>query len=542
MSLYDFLYPLIAVAFDMRRTCFSIWLGKLGLASLIIVIALATVLRGRSETVLHARLSADIQSTNPGVRRDGNTDQVMLHIVEGLVAYREDGSVGPLLARSWSISADGKTYTFKMRSGVYFHNNQPMTASDVVWSLSRYFTMGTAWRCSDAIGSRGMVKVIGVAATAPDTVAVKLDRAAPLFLTTLARTDCGETGILSPASVDVHGNWIAPIGTGPFKFADWKHNQYIDLVRFDKYAALPGPRDGNTGGKTPLVDRVHFMIIPDSSAALVALLRGSLDVMGEVAYVNYDSIRLSHDLVVDVTPMEDINAIFFQTQDPLLRDVRLRRAIALTLDTAGMTRVITRGTAQSNNSIVPTPSPYHKAVEAQLRGVNIAEARQLASAAGYNGQEIHLVTNHNYPELFDSAVLAQAMAHEAGINLVIDTLDWATEVAKYSSGKYQMLSFSFSARLDPAFNYQLFVGDKSTDPRKAWDSPEARTLLQQLIETSDMAKRQALVDQLHTLFMRDTPAVVTFNTSRISAWRKNVVGYKTWLTGFPRYWGVSLKS
>jgi peptide/nickel transport system substrate-binding protein len=516
-------------------------IGKAVQISLATVIVLAVLLPAHSETVIHARLSSDIQSTDPGVRRDGNTDQVMLHIVEGLVAYREDGSVGPLLARSWSISPDGTTYTFKLRSGVYFHNDQPMTAKDVVWSLERYFNMGSRWRCADAIGARGMMKVIGVAATAPDTVVVRLDRAVPLFLATLARTDCGETGILSPASVDAHGNWIAPIGTGPFKFADWKHNQYIDLVRFDKYAALPGPRDGNTGGKMPLVDRVHFMIIPDSTAALVALLHGSLDVLGEVAYVNYDSIKHSPDLVVNVTPMEDINALFFQTQDPLLRDVRLRQAIALTLDTAGMTRVITRGTAQSNNSIVPTPSPYHKAIEAKLRGVNIAEARRLAAAAGYKGQEIHLVTNHNYPELFDSAVLAQAMAHEAGINLVIDTLDWASEMADYSSGKYQMLSFSFSARLDPAFNFQLFIGDKKLDPRKAWDSPQARALLQQLIETSDTTKRQAIVDQLHMLFMHDTPAVVTFNTSRISAYRKNVVGYKTWLTGLPRYWGVSLK-
>jgi peptide/nickel transport system substrate-binding protein len=87
--------------------------------------------------VLRARFNADIRSTDPGTNRDANTDGVMGHVVEGLVAFREDTSIGPMLADSWEISPDDKTYTFHLRKGVKFHNGAVMTADDVMWSFKR---------------------------------------------------------------------------------------------------------------------------------------------------------------------------------------------------------------------------------------------------------------------------------------------------------------------------------------------------------------------------------------------------------------------
>ncbi|RVL52421.1 ABC transporter substrate-binding protein, partial [Sinorhizobium meliloti] len=82
--------------------------------------------------------SSDLRSNNPGVNRDGNTDSIILHIVEGLVGYNNVGEVKPLLATSFEMSADGLTYTFKLRTDVKFHNGKPMTADDVVWNWKRY--------------------------------------------------------------------------------------------------------------------------------------------------------------------------------------------------------------------------------------------------------------------------------------------------------------------------------------------------------------------------------------------------------------------
>src|SRR5258705_1246911 len=107
-----------------------------GIALSLISAAITPALAGSG--VLRARFNADIRSTDPGTNRDANTDGVMGHIVEGLVAFREDTSVGPMLAGSWEISEDGKTYTFHLRKGVKFHNDAVRTADDVVWSFKRW--------------------------------------------------------------------------------------------------------------------------------------------------------------------------------------------------------------------------------------------------------------------------------------------------------------------------------------------------------------------------------------------------------------------
>ncbi|MBW8812831.1 MAG: hypothetical protein JF588_05340 [Caulobacterales bacterium] len=495
----------------------------------------------RAETLLRARLNADILSTNPGVRRDENTDMVLQHVVEGLVAYREDTSVGPLLAERWETSPDGRTYTFHLRPGVSFHNGAPLTSAEVVWSLRRYLDPKTHWRCGRELSGGGYARVVGVEAVDTQTVRVVLDKPFAGFLATLARVDCGGTAILHPSSVGPDGAWRAPVGTGPFRIAGWKHNQYLDLVRFAGYRALPGPRDGHTGGKAARVDRLRFLVIPDPVAAEAALLRGDLDVLDNVTPIDARQLRKRRDLRLDVRAGFDVFAILFETRDPLLRDPRLRQAIALTLDVPGLTRAVTAGMGRPNRSVVPVSSPFHDAAQAQVPPPNLAEARRLAQAAGYRGQPITLITNHRYPAMFDGAVLVQAMAMQAGITIRLETLDWAAELDRYNTGRYQAMSFTYSARMDPSLGYDALTGDKAADPRKVWDDPQARALLARSRATADPAERQAAFDQLHALFLRDVPAIVVFNPPRIAAVAANVTGYQGWAAGPQRLWGVGLR-
>src|SRR4051812_4387981 len=109
---------------------------------LVSAVALAASVAGLSAPVaaqsVTVAVAADLRSNNPGVNRDDNTDDFALQIVEGLVAYREDGTVAPLLAETVETSADGRTYTFKLRDGVTFHNGAPLTSADVLWSWNRY--------------------------------------------------------------------------------------------------------------------------------------------------------------------------------------------------------------------------------------------------------------------------------------------------------------------------------------------------------------------------------------------------------------------
>lgn len=506
----------------------------------VLVLSLSKSTPQPTGSVLRARLNADIISSDPGMKRDANTDAVLLHVVEGLVAAREDGSVGPMLAKSWTVSPDGRVYRFALRHGIRFHNGAPFTASDVVWSFKRYLAPDSIWRCKPDLSPGGVAPVRSVKAIGPYTVEITLDHPAPLFLTTLIRLDCGGTGIVQRASVGPDGKWRYPIGTGPFRWGSWHHNQYVELLRYAGYKSLPGPPDGNGGGKKALVDRVRFSVIPDGSAASAALLRGSLDVLDALAPNELGNIEGAPGIKLASSNSLDFYSILLRTEDPVLADPRLRRAIALSLDVAALTRVATHGTATPDSSPVPAASPYFGPVERQLIQRNVAEARALARASGYRGQPIELITDHSPPEVYDDAILIQAMARDAGINFQIVTLDWASALARYSSGKYQAIVFGFSARLDPSLSFDVLIGDKKAEPRKTWDSPVAEALLRQSIATADPAARQKLFDALDQQFRRDTPAIILYNTKRVTALRDDVTGFRSWPAQTQRLWNVSV--
>lgn len=491
---------------------------------------------------LRVRLNADIRSTDPGFNRDANTDAVMMHVVEGLVAYREDTSVAPLLAQSVATSKDGRTYTFKLRPELRFHNGAALTAQDVLFSWNRYMQPAANWRCLPEFDGRGIAKVLNVEAPDAATVVFTLEKPAALFLATLARTDCGATAITHRSSIGADGKWVQPIGTGPFKLGEWRRGQSIELLRNEAYAALPGVRDGNTGNKAALVPRVRFVVIPDSSAAKAALLSSAIDLNPDIHdedEAEYKARR--QELVMESSATMDLQGVLFQTRDPLLKDVRIRRAVALSLDLPELVAAVTTGNAKPSRSVIPSPSSWYKAPQAALPKRDLALAKKLLAEAGYKGQPIKLLATKRYNSVFNIAVLTQGMAKEAGINFEVEVLEWATLLDRYTKGDYQAMAFTYSSRLDPSLSYEMVSGVKDKQPRKVWDSPEALELIARSNETADRAQRQALFDKLEARQREDVPAVFLYSAVTTSAARAYVGGYKTWPLGLPRTWGVSLR-
>lgn len=491
-------------------------------------------------STLRVQLPFDIRSINPGVNRDHNTDGVVLHMVEGLVAYGEDALPKPLLAEKVDISADGKIYTFTLRDGVKFHNGAALTSADVVWSWNRYIDPKTDWRCLSEFDGRGQVKVEQVAAVDARTVTFKLDKPSGLFLASLARTDCAMTGILHKDSLKADGSFDKPIGTGPFKLAEWKRGEYIKLERFADYASLPGKSDGLTGAKQPLVDEVRFVIIPDSATAKAALIRGDIDVVPDVANADVAELKTNDKVGLSVTSAMGLVGLIIQTRDPVMSNVKLRRAIAAAIDVPELVAAVTDGLGKPNSSIVPALSAYHGPVEQQGVKYDPAAAKALLKEAGYKGETIVMLANKRYPQSFDSAVIAQQMLKNAGINVEIEVLEWATQLDRYNSGKYQIQAFPYSGRLDPSLSFESMTGPKDKQPRKLWDDPQIQALLEKSTLVSDKAERQAIFDELHKRFIADVPMVMLYNGIVGGAFSKRVKGYTSSLTSLPRAWGVSV--
>ncbi len=484
-------------------------------------------------------LNADIRSTNPGVNRDGNTDGVMLNIVEGLVGYGADGLVKPLLAERVAMSDDGLTYTFTLRSGVRFHNGAPLTSAEVLWSWERYMMPATDWRCRGEFDGRNGLNVVEVSTPNAETFVMRIDKPQALFLDSLARTDCAMAAIIHPESLNPDGSWNTPIGTGPFKLTKWTRGQHLTLSRFEAYKSPPGDApDGATGKKEARIDEVRFLIVPDSSTIKAGLGSGALDI-SKVQSIDLPELVKNPRLAIAEDRTGGRNAILFQTRDPLMSNLKMRQALAAAIDVSQIVALVTDGKGTPNSSTIKTGSYYYDEVQKQRLTFDPARARVLLKEAGYKGERIRITTNNreNIPSL-NVAIVMQQMLRDVGVESDIEIVEWGTHMDRFLKGNYQIMVHSYSSRIDPALSYEHFTGPKATQARKVWDSPTAQALLDKSSTVSDPKERQKLFDALHLQMLDDVPLIMLFNPVEPWVVSRKVQGFQPW-EGMPRLWGVS---
>lgn len=485
---------------------------------------------------MRIRLASDILSSEPGVRRDAVTDEVLMETTEGLVGYAEDLTLAPRLATSWEVTDEGRQYVFHLRQGVRFQDGTPLNAAAVVWSLRYLLAPTTHWRCAHELNGEGLTGILDLQAPDASTVVIRLDRRTPLFLATLARPDCGGTPILARSSLDARGRWRAPVGTGPFAFARWQRGRSVELeANRDYWAAASGQC---SIGICAHAAGLEFLVVPDASTALAGLETGELDGMGGILPYQLRMLRRRLQLRIAVHPTLDAYAILLQTRvGSPFADARLRRALAASLDVRAIAAALSEGSAIANRSLVAAPSPAWVGRQRDPPPADVQRARELLHASGYRGEPLTLLASRDDTTLFDAALLVQAMAHRIGLELRIETVDWSTELARYLSGNYTALSFAYSARLDPVLAYDAVIGDKGREPRKVWDTPIARELLGRARE-ADPATRAQSLERLYDALLEETPLIVLFNPARIVVTRPEVDGFRGWSAGADRWWTV----
>lgn len=517
-------------------------MGKTTMRLLMAATALALALPAQAQEpvkggTLTLRMNADIRATN-GLNRDANTDTVLHHIFETLVGFRDDLTIGPVLAESWEVSDDGRTYTFTLREGATFHDGEAVTSGDVKWNWERRVAAGTDWFCNPFFdGSQGL-KVDAVDTPDDRTVVFSINEPNALFLAQLANIQCNGW-IASPKNVDADGNWIedSAIGSGSLMLSEWEKGQYINLARYEGYTPLQEPKSGMAGDRTVHVDAVRFLIIPDTAAAETALFAGEIDILPglEASRIGEATNR---GLKVDTTPGLAWTPILIQTRDELMSDVRVRRAIAHAIDFEQLVEARSNGLAQFNPSGVAQASAFFDEDFLAWPEYDPAKAQQLMTEAGYTGAPIRIQTNTRYQGMYENSVMVQAMLQAAGINAELEVLDWATQLDHYLAGTFQIQSFGYSARLDPSQLYGILIGNKDSAPTRQWENDEAYQLYLQSTKTTDLEERKALFKQIHALMAQDVPILGLYYEPVTEAMGGNVEGYAAWPADKSRAWGV----
>jgi peptide/nickel transport system substrate-binding protein len=497
----------------------------------------------RHGELLTLAINTDIRGTNPGVNRDANTDSVMHHIVESLVGYAEDLTIKPVVADSFFVEDAGRTYVFKLREGITFHNGEPVTAEQVKWSWSRYLDPATQWKCTNwFIGSEddeaGKASVITAIDTPdPRTVIFRLDEPSTLFLDRMANVQC-ISAILHPDSLNADGSWSGPVGTGPYRLAAWKHSEYIELERFAGYKPREGSFDGLAGRKQAYAERIRFVISPDAAATKSAVLARQVDLFHNVPMHGIEEFQQAEGIAVEQSPTLGWSVLLLQTRDPLLQDVRIRRAIAYAVDRDLVAKFNTYGHSSVNSSAVPAGMAAHTPVHDEWYEPDVEKARALLKEAGYHGQPVRIQSNRKYQNMYANAVVIQAMLHAAGMNAHIDVMDWASQLSNYFAGKFQLSTFSFSALANPTLRYYKLIGSKDRRPVYQWENPNAIALLEQAIGTFDEHERQDVFDQLHRLMIEDVPVIGLYNAHSATARLDTIRDYRPTPLNLPRLWGV----
>lgn len=513
----------------------------LALGGLALTTAAAPAQTSKPGDVLTIALNSDIRSVDAS-RRDANTDTVLHHLYETLVAYRNDFTVGPALADSWDISADGRTYTFHLRPGATYHNGDKVVASDIKWLWERRMSpaLGGAnpWFCSAYFdGSQGL-KVTSVNVIDDATIAFNIDEPNALFLIQLANIACN-IWAASPKNVGPDGKWIenSAIGSGPFKLREWRKERQVLLERYAGYSPSKKETSGYSGERKALVNEVSFLVVPDKSAAEAALLAGQIDVLPTVPAQRIADIKRRGAMVMSA-PGLSWSAILMQTKDPLLSNVKLRRAIAHALDLKQIAAVKTDGLAEFNPSGVAQSTQFFDSDFQKWPAYDAAAAKTLLKEAGYKGETLTIQTNTRYTGMYDNAVLIQAMLATVGINSKLEVLDWAAQLDNYLAGRFQIQSFGYSALVDPTLRYGGIMGDKTKDATSQWNNKEAYALYLDSMKTSDAGQRRTIFKKIHALMAVDVPIQGLYYTPVVDAVSPKVSGYAVWPADKPRAWGV----
>ncbi len=489
-----------------------------------------------ADTIVVA-MTEDIRGVDPQRERDALASDPYRQVVEGLVGFRDDLEVAPVLAERYEIRDDGRTYVFTLRDGATFHNGAPVTSAEVKWSWNYLMAEGSLWRCRNLYTGQVGLKVEAVETPDPKTVIFRLNQANGSFLATLARVDCAMTPVLHPSSLNADGSWKAPVGTGPFVPGERKVGQSIEILRFPGYKPQSTPASGMTGRRLALVEKVRFLVVPDPATRKAALVSGDIDL---AALAGDAAADMRGEKNVEVFSAETTSwyTLLLNERDPVLKDKRVRQGIAAAIDRDAIAGAISYDQAKGTASTLPTFSRYYSPLHATGAKADRDKARALLKAGGYAGQPITMTTNKRFPMMYDQAVLTQGMLEEVGVKVNLEVVEWGHQLANYNKGAYQMQSFGYSPRYEPLGHWERIIGP---EPRKVWKNPDVLAILKKGEASSDPVQIQAAADEMFRRFVDEVPAIAMFHVVVEYVANRRLQGMKASPLGGAYLWNISIK-
>jgi peptide/nickel transport system substrate-binding protein len=421
---------------------------------------------------------------------------VHYNLLEGLTKINVDGKVTPLLAESWTETPDGKTYTFTLRKGVTFSDGSPFDAAAVKFSFERAKAPDSKNKAKGGV----FANISTISTPDAHTVILVLNRADPTLPFRLGENTAV---ILHPKTADQAGT--APVGTGPYKLADWKKGSAITLVARDDARVKPAIR------------RVTFRIINDPAAQVAALLAGDIDGMPRFAALqSLAQFKGNPRFTVEVGSTAGKGQLTINNKKKPFDDVRVRRAITHAIDRKAFIDGVLEGLGQPIGShFAPTDAGY-----VDLTGLypyDPEKAKALLKEAGVATPLNVTLTLPPPPYARKGGEVVAAMLAKVGINAKIENVEWAQWLSGPFKGNFDLTIINHVEPLD----YMQY-----TNKAYYWgyDSPAFDKLVDQHAGTTNAAERLKLWQQMQRQLATDAVNAWLFNPAQVAVAKKGLKG------------------
>lgn len=466
------------------------------LAGLTALLPLHSLAQAKKETV-NLALTLEPPVLDPTASASSSIAEItQYNIFETLTKINPDGSVSPLLAESWEVSPDLKTYTFRLRKGVKFQNGQPFSAETVKFSLER---AGSEKSTNKDKRSFSGLKIRVIDAFTIEVVTQEID---PDFLFVMGQ---GTSIIVEPKSAAT--NTTQPVGTGPYKLGQWQKGASITLVAWPEY------RDANK----IRIKRATFRFIPDSAAQVAALMAGDVDAFPRATPRSVPQFQKDPRFQVIVSGSRAKTILAINNGRKPLNDVRVRKAIAAAIDR----KTIIEGAAEGYGVPIGShyvPGAFGYVDTTGINPHNLDKAKALLKEAGVQLPLKLTMTLPPAPYARQGGEIIAAQLTKVGIEVKLQNVEWAQWLSgTYGNKQYDLTMIS---HVEP-FDLGNFA---KPDYYWAYDSQEFRDLFEKIKNTPKPTDRARLLGEAQRLLANDAVHGFLYQPQWVTIANKNLRG------------------
>ena len=499
---------------------------RLAMAAAAVLFSLSAT--ARAETTLRIGLAEDPDILDPSLSRTYVGRIVFSAVCDKLFDIDEKLNIVPQLALSHETSADGKEMTINLRPNVKFHDGEPLDAEAAKYSIERHMTMPGSFRKSE-LASVDHVEVV-------DPLTIKLVLKTP-YAPLIAQLTDRSGMMVSPKAAKEAGDkfGLHPVCAGPYKFVERVQQ---DRMVFEKFADY-------WNKDNVFIDKIVYLPIIDSTVRLANLKSGSLDLIERVLATDIKDVRADPNLVLSTAADIGyygltININNDKSKGGLSQSEKVRQALDLSIDREAINQVVFNGEFTPGNQwISPTHPYYQKAFPVRPRDVEKAKA--LLKEAGV---KIPVSVDYMVPkgtEYEAVAQVVQSMAAEAGFDIRIRVVEFATTFKEAQAGNFQVFQINWSGRIDPDGNSYIFLHTGAPQNDGGYSNPEADKLMEEGRLIADPALRKAIYEKMAGIILHDEPIIYIFHRTIVIAHSKKLDGYRSIPDGLVRVVGLKLK-